>query len=58
VGSLGAAIGLMMWMWMSVIIILLGPELNSEIEHLSAPDREPDQNVDTREPGRANHAPR
>jgi membrane protein len=31
-GSLGAAIGLMMWMWMSAIIVLLGAELNSEIE--------------------------
>jgi len=30
-GSLGAAIGLMMWMWMSAIIILVGAELNSEI---------------------------
>ncbi len=32
-GSLGAAIGLMMWMWMSTIVILFGAELNSEIEH-------------------------
>jgi membrane protein len=32
-GSLGAAIGLMMWMWMSAIIVLWGAELNSEIEH-------------------------
>jgi membrane protein len=31
-GSLGAAIGLMMWMWMSAIIVLCGAELNSEIE--------------------------
>jgi membrane protein len=31
-GSLGAAIGLMMWMWMSAIIVLWGAELNSEIE--------------------------
>jgi len=31
-GSLGAAIGLMMWMWMSAIIVLYGAELNSEIE--------------------------
>ena len=38
-GSLGAAIGLMMWMWMSAIIVLLGAELNSEIEHqATAPD--------------------
>lgn len=32
-GSLGAAIGLMIWMWMSTIVVLFGAELNSEIEH-------------------------
>jgi len=37
-GSLGAAIGLMMWMWLSAIAILLGAELNSEIEHQTARD--------------------
>lgn len=31
-GSLGAAIGLMTWMWMSATIVLFGAELNSEIE--------------------------
>jgi membrane protein len=31
-GSLGAAIGLMMWMWMSAVIVLYGAELNSEVE--------------------------
>jgi membrane protein len=36
-GSLGAAIGLMMWMWMSAIIVLCGAELNSEIERQAAP---------------------
>jgi membrane protein len=37
-GSLGAAIGLMMWMWMSAIVVLLGAELNSEIEHQTKMD--------------------
>jgi membrane protein len=37
-GSLGAAIGLMMWMWMSAIIVLYGAELNSEIERSSTTD--------------------
>ena len=37
-GSLGTAIGLMMWMWLSVIVILFGAELNSEIEHQTARD--------------------
>jgi membrane protein len=32
-GSLGAGIGMMMWMWASFIVILFGAELNSEIEH-------------------------
>src|SRR3954454_5763791 len=37
-GSLGAAIGLMIWMWMSTIVVLLGAELNAEIEHQTAAD--------------------
>jgi membrane protein len=37
-GSLGAAIGMMMWMWISSIVILFGAELNSEIEHQTARD--------------------
>ncbi len=32
-GSLGAVVGLMMWMWLSAIVVLVGAELNSEIEH-------------------------
>jgi membrane protein len=37
-GSLGAAIGTMIWMWLSTIVVLLGAELNSEIEHQTARD--------------------
>ena len=37
-GSLGAAIGLMMWMWLSATVILVGAEINSEIEHQTARD--------------------
>jgi membrane protein len=37
-GSLGAAIGLMMWMWMSTIVVLFGAELNAEIEHQTVVD--------------------
>jgi membrane protein len=36
-GSLGAAIGLMTWMWMSTIIVLYGAELNAEIEKAANP---------------------
>ena len=37
-GSLGAAVGMMMWLWISAIVILLGAELNAEIEHQTARD--------------------
>ncbi|OYU91899.1 MAG: ribonuclease BN [Bradyrhizobiaceae bacterium PARB1] len=37
-GSLGAAIELMMWMWMSTIVILFGAELNAEIERETVKD--------------------
>jgi membrane protein len=37
-GSLGAAIGMMMWMWVSMIVVLLGAQLNAEIEHQTAMD--------------------
>src|SRR4051794_2714580 len=37
-GSLGAVIGLMMWIWLSVSVILIGAELNVEIEHQTARD--------------------
>jgi len=29
---------LMMWMWLSTIVVLVGAELNSEIEHQTARD--------------------
>jgi membrane protein len=35
-GSLGAIIGFMMWMWLSIIVILVGAKLNAEIEHQTA----------------------
>ena len=31
-GSLGAAIGLMMWMWLSAIVVLLGAQIDAVIE--------------------------
>ncbi|MBR0830953.1 YihY/virulence factor BrkB family protein [Bradyrhizobium manausense] len=37
-GSLGAAIGLMMWMWMSAIVVMFGAELNSELERQTLRD--------------------
>ena len=32
-GSLGAVVILLMWFWLSAFIVLLGAELNSEMEH-------------------------
>lgn len=37
-GPLGAVIGFMMWIWFSVMVLLLGAELNAEIEHQTAVD--------------------
>ncbi|MBX3485681.1 MAG: YihY/virulence factor BrkB family protein [Phenylobacterium sp.] len=37
-GSLGAMIGFMLWIWFSVMIVLIGAELNAEIEHQTAED--------------------
>jgi membrane protein len=37
-GSLGAVIGFMMWTWISVVILLLGAELNAELEHQTTRD--------------------
>lgn len=36
-GSLGAAVGFMIWMWISIIVILMGAELNGNIEALEEP---------------------
>jgi membrane protein len=37
-GSLGAAVALMMWLWFTVVVVLVGAELNAEIEHQTARD--------------------
>jgi membrane protein len=37
-GSLGAVIGFMIWIWISNIVVLVGAELNAEMEHQSAKD--------------------
>ncbi len=37
-GSLGAAIGFMLWIWLSTTVILLGGKLNAEIEHQTIHD--------------------
>ncbi|MBV9460388.1 MAG: YihY/virulence factor BrkB family protein, partial [Bradyrhizobium sp.] len=37
-GSLGAVIGFMTWLWISAIVILLGAEVDAEMEHQTARD--------------------
>ena len=37
-GSLGAAVGMMMWMWISMVLILVGAQLNAEIERQAGDD--------------------
>ena len=37
-GSLGAVIGLMMWIWISVVILIIGAAINAEMEHQTACD--------------------
>ncbi len=37
-GSLGAVIGFMFWMWLSAMVVLIGAELDGEMEHQTARD--------------------
>lgn len=37
-GSLGAVIGFMTWLWISAIVVLLGGEIDAEMEHQTARD--------------------
>jgi membrane protein len=37
-GSLGVVIGFMTWMWLSSVVVLLGAELDAEMEHQTARD--------------------
>jgi membrane protein len=34
-GSLGAVIGFMIWLWLSNVVLLIGAQINAEIEHRS-----------------------
>ncbi len=42
-GSLGAIVGFMTWMWISIIVLLLGAKLNAAIEHEIRPKSRPPQ---------------
>ena len=50
-GSLGAVIGFMTWIWISTTIVLIGAEVNAEMEHQTEADttRGPEQPLGTRD---------
>lgn len=50
-GSLGAVVVLLMWLYLSAYVLLMGAELNSEIEHQTARDttRGPDRPMGSRD---------
>ena len=51
-GSLGAVIGFMTWIWISATVVLIGAELNAEMEHQT----ERDTTVGPEKPTGARHA--
>jgi membrane protein len=56
-GSLGAIIGVMMWIYLSMWVVLIGAELNAEIEHQTARDTTtgPDKPLGERGASMADH---
>jgi membrane protein len=50
-GSLGAVVGFMTWIWISSAVVLLGGELNAEMEHQTARDTTtgPERPIGTRD---------
>jgi membrane protein len=52
-GSLGAVAAMMMWLWISATVVLLGAELNAEIEHQTAQDSTVGENKPLGERGAA-----
>ncbi len=59
-GPLGATIGFMTWIWLSVTVVLLGAELNSELEEQTSVDTTtgPPEPVGQRGASVADHGPR
>lgn len=37
-GTLGALVGFLVWVWLSIVILIVGAELNAELEHQTAKD--------------------
>jgi membrane protein len=47
-GSLGAIIGFMTWMWVSIIVVLVGAKLDAELERRSTPANAPGRSAISR----------
>jgi membrane protein len=47
-GSLGAGIGLMMWLWLTAIVVLVGAEFNSEIDAADGLLKPPEETIGPR----------
>jgi len=47
-GSLGAVIGLMVWFWITAQVVLIGAELNAELERQKVDDSAADRPIDRR----------
>jgi membrane protein len=56
-GSLGAIVGVMMWIYLSMWVVLIGAELNAELEHQTAQDTTvgPDRPLGERGASMADH---
>jgi membrane protein len=52
-GSLGAVIGFMTWIWISVIVILVGEELNEIVDKLQNLQKDPEKARELGAPGKA-----
>ena len=47
-GSLGAIVGFMTWMWISIIVVLLGAKLNAAIRARNSPEEPPAATAESR----------
>jgi membrane protein len=56
-GALGGVIVLLTWLWLSAFVVLLGAELNSEIEHQTGATRRPAAPADGRAGGPRRRTP-
>ena len=56
-GSLGAIIGFMTWMWVSIVVVLVGAKLDAELERRSTPADAPGRPAISRSKSVESHGP-